>query len=551
MSNETNNYAKSLAELWSVVVRYKWRFVVPTFLVMIGVLGGTMLLPRKYKAEALFERKTDMVLTEINRRNGSSTFANSRQTVVEQLTGDTAINEMLMGMTPQVLDELAEGYKPINVTQLRNDLRMKLLVKYDLATHELDRIRLLYINDNPKLTKYVVNTLVDKYIKRVHLSMDEKLSQSSEFFKKEVDRCRENIDQLENNKLDFEIKFAEMLPDSPSNSQATLTEFELELSDKMQQLDIATMRSESLEQSLLNTSENTPSYITERNPKRVALENKLDTLLDKKKEYISVLKMTARHPDLINIDEQITKLQQQVQQTEEKVVTQTRISNNPKHAEISLMLNNTLAEKAALDKQTKYLARKIDQIKNQTSNIFAVRSDYRQITQNVNKQQRQLTFWEDNLRRVNISLAAETGDRGISLRLISPATNIGAPISPNPKQGITAAIVLGLIVGGTSVFFGHRTNESFSDSEQISEEFDLPVMGAVSEIITKQQKRIHNTKRIVLFPVNAIAMIAALTFMTNMLFTSLRDADHQPITDTVNTNDQQTENNITLPKGQE
>ena len=57
-----------MLEAWDALVRFKWRFVLATFGVTAVVLAGSFFLPRKYKAEGIFERRTDMVLSEITSR---------------------------------------------------------------------------------------------------------------------------------------------------------------------------------------------------------------------------------------------------------------------------------------------------------------------------------------------------------------------------------------------------------------------------------------------------------------------------------------------------
>ena len=70
------------------------RFILSTFAVMSGVLLGSFLLPRMYKAEALFERRTDMVLTEIIDQGASKSFQDSqRASLVEEIAGQIAIDE--------------------------------------------------------------------------------------------------------------------------------------------------------------------------------------------------------------------------------------------------------------------------------------------------------------------------------------------------------------------------------------------------------------------------------------------------------------------------
>ena len=62
------NQVRALMDACEVLVRFRWRFIVPAFVVTVVILGVCLVLPRKYKAKAIFERRTDLVMTEIMHR---------------------------------------------------------------------------------------------------------------------------------------------------------------------------------------------------------------------------------------------------------------------------------------------------------------------------------------------------------------------------------------------------------------------------------------------------------------------------------------------------
>src|SRR5690606_28008513 len=104
MSRQSEN-SNALLELWEIVVRYRWRMVLPAFAVTALVLGVSLFLPRKYKAVGVFEQRTDMVLTEMaNRRGATRSFQNPRDSTVEQLIGAPAIDHVLTTLEPQLVD---------------------------------------------------------------------------------------------------------------------------------------------------------------------------------------------------------------------------------------------------------------------------------------------------------------------------------------------------------------------------------------------------------------------------------------------------------------
>ena len=83
MVSKPDNQAKAILEIWNLLLQYRWRFITPAFLVMAAILAISLILPRKYDAQAIFERRTDMVLAEITSRGAPRTFQDPRQALTD------------------------------------------------------------------------------------------------------------------------------------------------------------------------------------------------------------------------------------------------------------------------------------------------------------------------------------------------------------------------------------------------------------------------------------------------------------------------------------
>jgi hypothetical protein len=135
--------------------------------------------------------------------------------------------------------------------------------------------------------------------------------------------------------------------------------------------------------------------------------------------------------------------------------------------------------------------------------------------------QRQLGFWEDNLRRLDMIRAAESGDRGIRLAFIQPCGPLTHPVSPQWMQVLMAAVGLGLVAGAAAVLLAHRTDVTFHRGNELASALDLPLLGSVSEILSVRQQRARRVQRLVIYPLNLTAMAAVLVFMAGMLYLNL------------------------------
>ncbi|HEX7008940.1 MAG TPA: hypothetical protein VF184_03100, partial [Phycisphaeraceae bacterium] len=238
-------------------------------------------------------------------------------------------------------------------------------------------------------------------------------------------------------------------------------------------------------------------------------------------QAINVQRMTPQHPDLINLQQQLQELERLIAQTDEEVVTQKHLAENPKRAELELQLTQATSQHQALEQQVVALQERIGQLRAQSDQIFAVRSGYQKLTRQAQEAQRQLAFWEDNLRRVEMALAAENGNRGVQLAFIKPADLPRLPVSPNLAQAVMAAIGLGLLAGALNVYMACRSDESFATGEQLASACSLPLLGAVSELITQRQRRLRRLRAVVVYPAAALAMALVLLTVGAVLYLDL------------------------------
>lgn len=522
--SQKNAQQNAVLELWELLLRYRWRFILPAFAVTLGVLGMSLFLPRKYKSEAMFERRTDMVLTEMTAKGATRNFQEPRNSLVEEITGRRAVDELIAQIEPE-LHQMGLLNSELDRQVLETNIVRGTIVHWDVASGALDRVRVEYVNPNPQVAKLVVNGLITNYIKRTQDSMDQRLKESAEFFKQEVANNRKIIDDLETQQLEFEINNGGLLPDSANSVQERLSARETELQDTIAQRDAAVVRAKNLKEAIEVTPATIPEKITAPNPELTRLTEKYRKLTDELTQYTDVLKMKQAHPDVIALKQRVAELKAVMDKTDKTIVAQEQHKTNPKLAELELQYTQAIGEEEALTRQIEVVTDQVKKMAAQTGNMFPVRSGYRKLNRQVEQAQRQLAFWEDNLRRVDMTLAAESGNRGIQLDFVKPGGIAAKPVSPNLAQVFMASIGLGFMAGALSVFFAHRTDESFASGDELAKAFELPLLGTVSELISRQHRQTRRVRNMILYPTNALLMAAALIAMATILYLDLEKPD--------------------------
>ena len=252
MSRSTNQ-AKALVDAWFILLRYKWRFIFPLFLVSATVLSLSLLLPRKYQAEAIFDRRTDQVLSSIMVGTGPKSYDQHTTSIKQELTNGVSLDKAIEDIKPYVAQRIKAGGADMNLSELRSDMARKLQVRFEISTQAHERISVKYIGIDPVVSRLVVNRLVHNYIDQARIQIAKGLEDTQSFFSDEVERTRVKIENLENQKLTYEIKYAELLPDSPNSINVVQVQIEERIADLNRQLALARNNVESCEQALTNT----------------------------------------------------------------------------------------------------------------------------------------------------------------------------------------------------------------------------------------------------------------------------------------------------------
>jgi uncharacterized protein involved in exopolysaccharide biosynthesis len=517
-----NNQAKALLEAWDVLLRHRRRFIVPAFVVTAGVLAASMLLPRKYRAEAVFERRTDMVLTEIMHRGASDSFQDPKQSLEKELSGEPAMRDLFDKLRVSEDPDVRQAVLDMDMEDFDSQIARKTTVSYDIATNQLDRIRVSLIHQNARLAQAVVNTMIASHIERTHDQIESRLQETAGFFQSEVDRARSVLEHLEDQKLEFEIQHGRMLPEQRDGILMLLADIQSQLTGLEQEREGAIVRVQELRKLLESTPKTLPEIVTRPNPEIDRLQKKAQQLRDQIDVYQQTYKMTHEHPDLVQLENQIESLNAEIANTPTEVASNTQLKPNQQYQEVENQLANANTDVLSLERRIAGFREEIVRINLQSSDLLPVRSEYRKLARGTDDAQRDIAFWEDNLRRVQIAKTAESGDRGIKMDFIQPCSMIRKPVSPNLAQVVMAAMALGLISGGLNVFFAHRIDETYYSGGELAESLSLPLFGSVSEIISKKEQASRRMRKLIVYPINAVAMMAVLGTMFGLLYLNLQ-----------------------------
>jgi len=520
MSTKQQDQANAIFEMLDIVRQHRWRFVLPAFAVTASVLCICLFLPRKYQATAHFERRNDPVLTELTDSGASDNYMDPAGSIMKEIASGPAIATALSEVEPELR---ARGYikAPSDMDRLRTQLMQQLVVNRDYADNVRIQIHLELVLDDPNVAALLVNTLVDNYIEKTRTALMGSLGQMAATFREQEAAHRAELESLENRRLAFEIEHAELLPEHPFSIQNQLNSAESEVADLLTQIEGIDLRITRLQEAIDAEPMTIPSVVHGRNPELERLEEKLRIIDEDIDEHVNVMRMRETHPDVIALHRQADEVRSEIAALDLEVVTSTEHSQNPKRSDMELQLNSFAADRDALNELVAARRERIGELNIAATDLLPIRSEYRKLESEVEAAKRDIAYWADRLRGVEMSLTAESGDRGVQLNFLSPAQPNRRPVSPNLAQAILAAFFLGTAAGALNIFFAHRTDDTFRNDRRLANATTLPILGAVSELITRRHRRLRKLRRYLLYPAQGSLMVGALVLAAGLLYMDL------------------------------
>ena len=182
-----SDFQQMVGRVLAILRQRRWLFILPLLTGLLLGLAGSLLMPRRYVLGALFERRDDVVITNLLSANSPYSFETLRRSLPIDLIGYNALGEAVeqLGLTADLPRGADGALTPEGRTQ-RQALIQRLGRQVDVNLAEkstfLDLIEVRYTGDRPELGLQLVTRLKDNYIARTRARIGGILSPSPPFF---------------------------------------------------------------------------------------------------------------------------------------------------------------------------------------------------------------------------------------------------------------------------------------------------------------------------------------------------------------------------------
>jgi len=496
-----------------VVFRRRRMFVLGAAVFAIAALIGAQYMPLKYTGTTIFHRYTDPAAEE---RAGS--FESIKLTLEHELSGREAVKEASeeLGLT-RGFERGADGMLTLNgemaMRTLVEGLMKNIQIRWTVRSQQVDLVSVSFTHDEPYLAQSMPNTLVRKYIAKVHDKIVDQLDKSRVFLQERVSGVDTRLNTAMKQRIDFEAQHGGMLPDSPGALQQHMQLIETDIDTVRRQQLVATQNLERLK-ALAEKAAAAPGepiqVVKGPNPELDRLKKDLRTFKDDLANAITLRHMTEKHPTVQTLHKKIEDIEKEIEETPEETVIQKVYGSEGPGDDLTVALAAAQSEVEMADKELDRLQARLNAVQDLLANYAPVRQRYLEILKKVAELEAEKKSWQDRLTGVQMALEAEVAKRRTHLDAVQMAEKQFLPSSPKLLVVLGFALAGGLAVGGAVVFLCDTIDRSISTKQDAAKHFNLPVCGVIDEILTPRQRLKRRARQWGAEPLVALILVAII-----------------------------------------
>jgi len=515
-----------------------WRlFLLGTMLFAIAVFVFAHYVPLKYTGTAIFERRKDPAANPVTDR-GSESFKSRKLTLAHEIMGREAVEQaveqlnLTRGFIRDESGQLTQESER-RKQELIDQLSTAIKVKWEVSSDEVDIVSVSFTSSDPELAEKMPNTLVSNYINLVGEQGVSRLNASQEFLDLQVKNCSSRLSDLIKQRIDFELKHAGILPDSPGAIQENITRLNTDIDTLRLQYTMAKeelVRLEELKRVNTPTSngaegeEAAPTQIIKgKNPKLEPLENALEKTQEALRETLAI--RTDKHPMVELLQEKITSLESKIAELEPEVVIQKIYGVGTGYNDLSMQILATQTRMETTGRELERAEKRLEANQALLANFGPIRREYLDLVKKIEDQQEELRRWENSLTAAKMELAAEAAKRRTHLGAIQAALKQFQPSSPALIHVMLAALAGGAAFGLGLIFLSNWYEQALVTPDTAGQLYSVPVLGYSDVIETPQQKAYHRMKTMIITPVVFALLLGALGISMYSLTLRLRHPD--------------------------
>lgn len=538
---------KNIQDILRIVVTHRWAFFVPFCSVATAAFLMSLYYPRTYRATTVFERRNDPVVVNLPNAAGAASFQYFRSTMHRDLTSPAYMTDTIDRM------KLTESYeKNEDGTFTEASLARRSSLARSLGSHvsistsspspHLDIVRLTYTGPDPQLGCKLLDEVKRTYIRRTMVWIHDFLKQQRDYVGDQLTEAKTILNGARRFATQMRMDHPFINPSDPGSITSGISQLEMERRElQRRKRDYDTSQGElrqllatvgPVPDSRLLPNEESPELAEYVSDTTLELIENLDDIEKQISDLRNINRMTDQHPQVQSLIKARHRLEEELshQREQDRTVISTsgaiyagqvepmqRLSAPaaPWHAE----RNRLKVQIASLDTKLKDVGLSLEktnaslqQLYDAKSGIFQHQEVMEEATSAVTKAQNRRRELDAMIAKIDPAIVAIEDGRLLQFSEGEVARGSSIPVNPKSTTILLLAILAGIAAGAVFVVLAEIFDHVYRSSAHVAKSLGLPILEAIDEIVTSQDRRRRLLGHTVLTPL----MVSAFLLITGV-----------------------------------
>lgn len=361
-----------------------------------------------------------------------------------------------------------------------------------------------YADENPVIAHGVVKGFLDAFMSGQFIDSSQELSGALAFIENQLVEQEAKLEAAEKRRSEFVQENMDFLSTTGQTYFQQLSAARAEVTAVQLQID----ELESQRQQIISYRDELPPFVAAfgvgplTGAQRVTIETRIASMVTQLDELYVTGKKDL-HPDVVILKDQIRSLEEQLVVEKEEMAramnegdtsalsSMDGLRPNPLFDQLSIRLVDAEGEIARLEARKMQREAVVDNLLSLSQRVPEVEAeearlnrDYEILLENYNA----LLGKREEARMTQV---LGNTSQGVDYSLLEPPVIPSSPASPNRLFLIVLSMFIGIITGSGVAFIMNQFHNTFSSEQRLRDVFNLPVLGSVSAILSKQDEALR------------------------------------------------------------
>jgi polysaccharide chain length determinant protein (PEP-CTERM system associated) len=462
-------------QVLEIALRRRWFLIVPFFLITLGGIYLSIVMPKTYEASALILVEHQSVPPEYVRSTISMDIESRISNISQQIMSRTNLEKIIRHFPLYT----GEKYEKMPMEAKIESLKKLIQIKVIPERRGAGAFTISFREKDPPTVMDVTNMLAEFYIEENTKARESQAIGTSSFLNEELNAMQKRLEEFDEKIRIYRLNNSGSLPEQFETNLRNLERLQAQKAARQEYLKSARIQLIVLEREIAEGLSTTVLLQGGPNPAARGQQQPPLTLDQMRFLYDDLItKYTEKHPDVINLKRAIAELEQKA--GENKNGSEGHFQPGAglqaiQHDKLKREIMAAEEDLIGIEKEIALFQRRIDETPKREHELLSLRRGYDN-----------LKSTHDSLLhkklQAEIALNMEIRQGGDQFRIIDRAVLPERPVEPDMRKILLMTLFAALATGGGLVFMLEYFDNSFKNIDAIESFLGLPVLATIPEI---------------------------------------------------------------------